>query len=179
MEIFQHPGLKCTGNFFSKKLRPGIPQTLNISQQSYPWINPSSVDVSGSPQAEWVPGSVLTATNRGDTGIGTKQITSEVSEILFFWQWHLVNKTTTERSEKISRLKNAVPLQHVSKYVFYSRVFSSTQVVVVCIERHLRLCFLKYYMISKEGSKYNFKIKKPVDIFWFRKAHRYHMTLWK
>lgn len=32
-------------------------------------------------------------------------------------------------------------------------------------------------MISKLGSKYNIKIKKQVDKFWFRKAHRYHMTL--
>lgn len=32
-------------------------------------------------------------------------------------------------------------------------------------------------MISKLGSKYNFKIKKQADKFWFRKTHRYHMTL--
>lgn len=32
-------------------------------------------------------------------------------------------------------------------------------------------------MISKQGPKYNFKIKKPVDIFWFTKAHTYRVTL--
>lgn len=135
MESFRPPGLKCTGNFFSKKIKTRNSTNFKYLSAFIPWTNPSWV------WHKWV-GTLFCAHNDPQRRHSNQHKANYIRGLLktfSFLQWHLVNKTTTERSEKTSRLKNAVPLQHVSKSVFLAEVFSSTQVVVVFIERHLRL----------------------------------------